>query len=35
VGFTVRAMLDVVPEEDHVVLGAITALCDRGVLTAS
>lgn len=30
--FTVRAMLDVIPEEDHVVLKAIASLLDRGVL---
>lgn len=33
-GFTVRAILDVVPEEDHLVLQAIVALIDRGVISA-
>lgn len=32
VGFSVRAILDVVPEEDHVVLRAIGGLLDRGVV---
>jgi Tfp pilus assembly protein PilZ len=31
-GFTVRAMLDVIPEEDHRILTAIGALLERGVL---
>jgi Tfp pilus assembly protein PilZ len=34
-GFTVRAILDVVPEEDHAVLHAIVALIDRGVIRAA
>jgi Tfp pilus assembly protein PilZ len=33
--FTVRAMLDVIPEEDHIVLRAITSLLDRGILVGS
>jgi Tfp pilus assembly protein PilZ len=32
VGFTVRGMLDVIPEEDHVVLAAIAGLLERGIL---
>jgi Tfp pilus assembly protein PilZ len=31
-GFTLRAMLDVIPDEDHVVLRALAGLLDRGVL---
>ena len=34
-GFTVRAMLDVIPEEDHMILSAIGGLLDRGVLARS
>jgi Tfp pilus assembly protein PilZ len=34
-GFTVRAMLDVIPEEDHLILSAIGGLLDRGVLAHS
>ena len=30
---TVRHMLDVIPEEDHVILQALAALLDRGLLT--
>ena len=31
-GFTVRAMLDVIPEEDHIILRAVCALLDREIL---
>lgn len=34
-GFTVRAMLDVIPEEDHMILSAIGGLLDRGILARS
>jgi hypothetical protein len=34
-GFTVCAMLDVIPEEDHMILSAVGGLLDRGVLARS
>jgi Tfp pilus assembly protein PilZ len=34
-GFTVRAMMDVIPDEDHLILNAIGALLDRGILARS
>jgi Tfp pilus assembly protein PilZ len=35
VGFTLRAMLDVIPDEDHVILRALLGLLDRGLLARS